>query len=341
MRHHPALVFAVLAVALMIASTLPCSAVVYVKWDSLGTVHDGMSWDTAFQTVQAGLNAATPGDEVWVAKGTYVECITLSEGLGLYGGFAGTEMLRDDRDWSANTTTLDGNQAGAVVTSPSGATPATRLDGFTIRNGARGSGGIYCRDSSSPTIANNTIIGNVMGIFCLYSSPMVTDNTVTGNKYGISCLYSSPTVTNNTLSGNDFGIDCLHESSPKISRCVISGNALTAIGCKWRSSPTIVSNAVLGNGMGILCTWECSPTITDNEIVENAATGIQCSSESSPTITGNVIRANRGGIGCSLGSCPTITGNTISGNARKGIDCFHESSPTIADNVISENVWGA
>ena len=52
--------------------------------------NDGFSWATAKLTVQAGLNAAVSGDQLWVAAGIYVERITLKAGVALYGGFAGS-----------------------------------------------------------------------------------------------------------------------------------------------------------------------------------------------------------------------------------------------------------
>ena len=69
-----------------------CPAIVHVTpaGDDAG---DGLSWATAKATVQAGLDAASAlrGGEVWVAAGTYVEHVTLSAWVHLYGGFAGTE----------------------------------------------------------------------------------------------------------------------------------------------------------------------------------------------------------------------------------------------------------
>ncbi len=109
------------------------AAIIYVNCNSSNN-GPGTDWNHAFHTVQAGLNAVTSGGEVWVAKGTYVGCIALEAGAGLYGGFAGTETALSQRNWNANVTILDGDSSGSVVTAPSGATQTTRIDGFTIQN---------------------------------------------------------------------------------------------------------------------------------------------------------------------------------------------------------------
>ncbi len=138
--------------------------VIYVDATASGA-GDGTSWANAFTTVQAALDAAASGSQVWVASGTYVECLTLTVDVALYGGFAGAEDPATfdlaDRDFAVNETIVDGNHAGVVVTVPTGAAETTRIDGFTIRNGRSRDvgGGIWCVDSS-PTIANNTITGN-------------------------------------------------------------------------------------------------------------------------------------------------------------------------------------
>jgi len=103
----------------------------YVDDDAIGA-NTGTSWADAFTTLQPALAAAQPGDQIWVAAGTYVGNFTLAVEVGLYGGFAGTETELTQRDWKANPTILDGNLTGSVVTSPVGATATTRIDGFTI-----------------------------------------------------------------------------------------------------------------------------------------------------------------------------------------------------------------
>src|SRR5689334_788770 len=98
-----------LLVSVTAVFSLPSQAAVrYVKSNASGSSHDGASWQTAFLTVQAGVSASAPGDEVWVAGGTYTENITLKSGVALYGGFLGFETNRAQRDSKNNSTVLDG-----------------------------------------------------------------------------------------------------------------------------------------------------------------------------------------------------------------------------------------
>lgn len=93
------------ALALSILPTMAFSAVHYVKADGTG---DGTSWANA-TTLQAAIDAAQAGDEVWVAQGEYKpetliksskktsKAFILKDGVSLYGGFAGTEASKDER----------------------------------------------------------------------------------------------------------------------------------------------------------------------------------------------------------------------------------------------------
>ena len=117
--------------------------------------HDGSSWALAKRTVQAGMDAALSAQgEVWVAAGTYAERLLLHPYVYMYGGFAGGESTRDERDWTVNKSIVDGSGSGDVVT-PYGYC-LSLLDGLTVRNGARG---VVCQ-LANPSITNNTISGN-------------------------------------------------------------------------------------------------------------------------------------------------------------------------------------
>ncbi|HEX2987593.1 MAG TPA: right-handed parallel beta-helix repeat-containing protein, partial [Chloroflexota bacterium] len=314
---------AVLATILSLAvlSSPLYARTIFVNCTRPGNEGDGLTWATARKTVQAGLNSATSGDQVWVARGTYLERITLGDGVAVYGGFVGTESDLSQRPAfprppsDPDEAILDGYRGGSVVTSPPGATAATRLDGFTIRNGsdAGAHGGGICCESSSPTISNNLIKENTAGM---------------GG--GILCVLSSPTITNNIIAANvgnygGGGICCAQFSSPFISGNTIIGNHGSyggGINCD-RSSPTVSSNRITanlaGSGGGVLCQNAASPILSSNAILGNIA------------VWDSAV--------CCNGSSPTISNNTIAGNGGGGIDCG-SSSPSVSNNIVAMNAWG-
>jgi len=155
--------------------------------------NDGLSWDTAKATLQAALEDAVTGDDIWVAKGTYYPTsrnnITYSEskrlqhflmkdGVYLYGGFDGTEMSLEQRNLDANVTQLSGdigipgnisdNCYHIIYTGDQTAVSQAGIDGFVISGGyASGSGydldrgaGIYGRFEGL-TLANCIIQDNI------------------------------------------------------------------------------------------------------------------------------------------------------------------------------------
>lgn len=97
-------------------SPLSSQTIRFVDQNASGT-GDGSSWQNAFPHLQQALAIAQNGDEVWVAKGVYKPTTTtdrnaffnLSSGLKVYGGFSGTETLREQRDWVSNPTILSGD----------------------------------------------------------------------------------------------------------------------------------------------------------------------------------------------------------------------------------------
>ena len=268
--------------------------------------NDGSSWTLAKRTVQAGINAAAAaGGEVWVAAGTYPEQITLLSFAHVFGGFAGTEAQRSERDWRTHETVLDGNQGGNVVTAAAGEHVST-IDGFTIRNGQ--GAGVYCW-ASSPTIANNLITRNSGGggIVCCYAFPTIAGNTITGNSSlqrggGIYCQQGNPTIVNNLIANNNTAY-----------RAFTQGGGIYCDG----SSPLIANNTIMGNvamfGGGIYCEWDSAPTIV-NTIVAFNGSGVECDDSSSPTFGHNCVYGN--GYDFVGVADPTGTSGNISADPR-------------------------
>ena len=110
---------AVLLILLLALAGLPtlATAQVFVNHAASGD-NDGSSWANAHTDLQAALAEAEAGDEVWVAAGVYKPTddendrsatFQLIDGVEIYGGFAGTETNREQRDWQANLTVLSGD----------------------------------------------------------------------------------------------------------------------------------------------------------------------------------------------------------------------------------------
>lgn len=240
------------------------AAVVYVNKNAAGPVHDGKAWGSAFLAVQDGITAAKIGDEVWVAASmpaapAYFEILVMSSGVAVYGGFAGTETARSQRDWTAHVTIIDAEQGGAVVEVMSDVTQAATLDGFTIRNGhdlpiplAHGAGVYF--GGGVAQLSNNIIAANA-GVGVGGNGTMtLTSNTIAANTGVGVWAGGSATVANNVISGN-------------------FGSGVVAAG----SDVTLNGNSISGNyGYGVQVGGKTN--IFNNEIVGNSSYGIMVES---------------------------------------------------------------
>lgn len=111
----------------------------------------GTNWSNAYTDLQQALTAATSGDMIWVAAGTYKPTsgadrgisFNLVDGVQLYGGFAGTETTLAQRNPDLHITTLSGdigvpgfnNDNSYHVVRGKGLGSASVLDGFVVTRG--------------------------------------------------------------------------------------------------------------------------------------------------------------------------------------------------------------
>src|SRR5947207_6502047 len=98
-------------------------------------------------TIQAAINAASNGDTVLVAPGTYYESIYF---LG--------KAITVTSSGGPSVTTINGGMVDRVVAFTDSEGRNSVLSGFTITNGT--GGGIYMY-YASPTISGNVITGNL------------------------------------------------------------------------------------------------------------------------------------------------------------------------------------
>ncbi len=214
-------------------------------------------------TIQEAIDAARDGDTVLVAPGTYMENIN----------FRG-KVITVVSSGGADNTIIDGNNTGTVVTFTSGEVRSTVLDGFTIRNGNAGAGGlsngygggIYI-SYASPTIINNRISANTAswgaGIYEGFGSPLIQGNIITNNvsnSYGggISIGGAAAAEIVGNIISNNRGVDG-------------GGISMWAAGVPIIKDNTIRDNVASGSGGGITMVNWSDATIIQNVFINNVA----------------------------------------------------------------------
>lgn len=309
----------------------------FVDQDAAG-LGNGSSWTNAFTTIQAAINASSPGDTLWIAEGTYAESIVLSNGVQLFGGFSGVEVSFGERDVRAHQVIVDAKGAdhAAVMQGVSG----TALDGLTFTGGVadgvapnNSGGGILCDSADgSNAIVDCTIIGNAAngtgaGIACLNgASPVIYRCTIAGNVAnddggGLYCRDGAvPSVTRCVISGNrsgDYGggVACYVGSAAIFTNCIISGNVAVRAGAMRFSSSnaTIVNSTLSANAVSVqiggVSLDNASPTFI-NTIVEGHANIAfhEGSANSDPPMRGCLFNNNPNGDYFNNDTGSTLTG---------------------------------
>ena len=246
-------------------------------WWANGT-NTGTCWTDAYRNLQDALDRAARGceAEIWVADGTYYpgiledDTFEIPDGVDVYGGFAGTETARGQRDFKKNKTILSGyinetNNNVDIVTMGD----VTVLDGFIIQDAEQN--GIY-NENDEFIVSNCVIKDNTdFGIRCIDSDFSVlwckvngngesginatgTSSSVTienskindNNYHGITCSQSTLTIKNSVISNNGsdgssfYGINLYEPSgNPTIQNCTIAHNANEAINFYGSNDPNI------------------------------------------------------------------------------------------------------
>ncbi|NLX96944.1 MAG: hypothetical protein GXY83_12275 [Rhodopirellula sp.] len=328
-----------------------------------GTIHvdarasganNGTSWTDAYVDLQSALEAAVSGDQIWVAAGTYrpsarttpddprSATYTLVPGVGLYGGFAGSETSLDQRNVTINCTVLSGDLAGNdqingdkgdnayhVLEHAQRSPPAPSLDGFTITGGH----------------ADGTIQDHLHGAgIWIYWGPIGIHNCrFTGNfaRRGGAAIWRYGT---DILDATDCVFEENESDTGSTSRCYSGaiesfGPYIALTRCLFRRNLAKSSGGIYGSVGGAIAQYHGAITLADCTFEENRATGsggaLYVGSSASAQVTRCTFTRNIGELcagaivafsysGVTAKNCTFTENASLDGGSDGGGAIFHE-----------------
>ena len=284
---------------------------------------------TDYPTIQQAINAANPGDTVFVKNGTYLGDVLVNKTVNLIGE-------------NNQSTIIDGGGVGTVLTVSASGLPSGSADNVTIANFTLANGGSGASDSA---LMLNGVEGcNVTGVRDEADPPngiwvnnswyaMLEGNYVANNSYGIVFTYSaSNKILNNTLVNNSIGI-LLATSSNNVICSNSIGDAISyAIYFTLSNYNNVSRNLIFNSYFGAYLDSSAYNNFRKNTFQYNGFADFWLVNSQFNCLSKNCITSNsQFGIYLGLSSNNTITRNFLKGNGN------------IAANIVSSgyNVFQA
>jgi hypothetical protein len=215
-----------------------------------------------FATVTKGIAETRTGGMVHVGRGLYLERITITRSIHLFGGYHEGDWSRDVAVYVA---TLDAEGAGTVVLIQGEGVNAT-VDGFTITGGEASvygsGGGLVVHDDAVATVRHNEITNNHArnggGGVVLWGSDL------------LESVLDSNRIYDNSADG-EFVPCCAAQTSmspqqgPEPGGGVLLGEGPARVVNNWIYSNTAAAG---GDGMAVLG-WGGAARVLHNTVVDN------------------------------------------------------------------------
>ncbi|CAG0936381.1 hypothetical protein TFLX_05254 [Thermoflexales bacterium] len=315
------------------------TVIVYrVDQDAPGPLHDGLTWTSAYTTLQDALTQArtvapTNTLEIWVAKGVYYPDegggyinndpgtnFSLINNVSLYGGFGGfgiNETTRSQRNWATHLTVLSGDIDQNDRTDPRGIVTAT----------ASISGSNAYHVVTANTVQTATVDG--FAITAGKANGADFNDTLGGGMYneGGNLMLTNVTFSGNLADRRGGGMLNASSSNSKLVNVTFDSNSAGTGGGMANEfstslliNVTFISNRATFEGGGMYDYYFDNPTLINVIFHNNTA-------------------AYGGGIANTY-CIPTLINVTFHGNsADSGGGIYnYNSSPMLINNILWDNM---
>ena len=299
-----------------------------------------------YATIQAAVDAASPGDTVVVARGTYTEQVT-------FAADKDNITLRAQSPFQAKIVapaTLTGDKAIVEVDGADGVT----VRGFTITGPAQTAGDLAygvaidggsatIRDNFITRIRNNPLDGAQTGIGVIVlgdqskASAVLSGNLITDYQKGGVVVFgadATAAVSGNVVVGAgptdaiaQNGIQVSDGADAAVSGNTVTGNVYTGEGVSaagiyadTAGSVSVTGNRVFGNQTGLLLLTLSDVLVIGNRVFDNTADGIDLGSVTGGLVLGNRVEGNAGdGVLLSDTTGVVVAGNRVRNNDARGL----------------------
>lgn len=289
-----------------------------------------------YATIQGAVDAASDGDTIKVAQGTYTgagfQVAYIDKSITLRGGYATTDWVHSYSDTRPTIFDAESVERRRVIQVHGNGGGSVLLAGITLQRGNSISdgGGVYLSTSRNVTLLDCKILDNSAasgGAVHILTGMVTMQRCSISNNHsdgiymaGTALIIDSSTVQSNEGSGTT----------------VASGNV------------TITHSTLKSNrGSGIVTECDSSVLMEDNLVEENEGTGIETGGSSDEicaavTIKNNSIRANQRGVSIHSGTT-VLDGNTIAEHGTAGVYVEmlnrgrYAGTVTIINNIIENN----
>jgi parallel beta-helix repeat protein len=244
------------------------------------TIYVGGTNPGNFSTIQEGIDAANPGDTVFVFSGTYYENVEVDKSINLIGE-------------NNETTVINGSGLAPAVYITN---DWVNVTSFTLKsnNDTTTKSAVTLNTAEYCSIMDNNLLDSYKGAMLWHSNNnIVYGNNILNNVNGIHNYYSLNTnITHNTIVNNEYGIQIQSSTENKVYQNTMIGNGLHIWGdsqSHWDSHEIDTSNTVNGKpvyywkdttggtipmGAGQIILGNCADVIVEGQSLSNGTVGI-------------------------------------------------------------------